>query len=193
MYWNFFKYTETFVSHALHFSPQIFFVIMHFSLTLPALSYSIFPRDAFRLDDDCNSQEICQGVTCVLGCRSSSSCPLGAACINNQCADPCAASTAACGTNALCSVVNHEAVCACPAGLSGDPRRACGHPVVACAGKGGAAECRAGFKCVGGACASSCETSNDDCLSNEVSFFSAATYRYIGFFVVLTEFCVFCK
>jgi hypothetical protein len=125
---------------------------------------ALFFPSSPRLDDDCNSQEICQGVTCVLGCRSSSSCPLNAACINNQCADPCVAP--ACGTNALCSVVNHEAVCACPAGLTGDPRQACSHPLVACSA---AAGCADGLKCVGGACASTCETSNDDCLSNEVS------------------------
>ena len=119
-----------------------------------------------RLDDDCNSQEICQGVTCVLGCRSSSSCPASLACINNQCADPCAATTAACGTNALCTVVNHLAVCACPAGLTGDARRACGNKVVPCSPAGG--QCAPGFKCVGGACASSCESSDDHCLLNEV-------------------------
>ena len=78
-----------------------------------------------RVDDDCNSDEICQGVTCVLGCRSSSTCPASQACINNQCTDPCSSSISSCGTNAVCTVQNHQALCSCPAGLTGDPTTAC--------------------------------------------------------------------
>ena len=78
-----------------------------------------------RVDDDCNSDEICQGVTCVLGCRSSSTCPASQACINNECTDPCSSSISSCGTNAVCTVQNHQALCSCPAGLTGDSTIAC--------------------------------------------------------------------
>ena len=118
-----------------------------------------------RRDDDCNSQEICKGVTCVLGCRSSSSYPNDLACINNQCTDPCSSSTTSCGTNALCSVVNHQAVCSCPSGLTGDPVRGCRHPVQVCSNS---AQCKKGYKCVGGICSASCSSSNENCLLNEV-------------------------
>ena len=79
----------------------------------------------YRVDDDCNSDEICQGVTCVLGCRSSSTCPASQACINNECTDPCSSSISSCGTNAVCTVQNHQALCSCPAGLTGDSTIAC--------------------------------------------------------------------
>ena len=80
-----------------------------------SLVIKIWTKISFsRLDDDCNSEEICQGVTCKLGCRSSATCSENQACINNKCTDPCASKP--CGANALCSVGNHQALCSCPAG-----------------------------------------------------------------------------
>ena len=135
-----------------------------------------------RLDDDCNSEEICQGVTCVLGCRSAQTCGAQQACIDNRCQDPCS-SNLACGTNALCTVENHLPVCNCPQGkprlslcflfknflfycvlkyktilgLSGDPSKACVQPVVKCSTN---SDCTSGSTCVDGLCASSCEDSS---------------------------------
>ena len=99
----------------------------------------------------------------MLGCRSSSSCPQDQSCINNQCADPCSSNP--CGSAATCSVVRHEAQCQCPPGLTGDPLRGCSHPVQLCSA---AAQCGPGFKCVGGQCAVTCSSSNENCLLNEV-------------------------
>ena len=117
-----------------------------------------------RRDEDCNSQEICKGVTCVLGCRSSSNCPANLACINSQCSNPCD-SPNTCGPNALCSVSGHRAVCSCPQGLTGDPKRGCRHPLQTCSSP---IQCPKGYKCVGGTCAATCSSSNDNCLLNEV-------------------------
>lgn len=44
------------------------------------------------------------------------------ACINNKCKDPC---PGVCGTDAICSVVNHLPVCSCPSGLTGNAWRHC--------------------------------------------------------------------
>ena len=84
---------------------------------------------------------------------------------HNYYADPCSSSTTSCGTNAICSVENHQAVCSCPAGLTGDPARGCRHPVQVCSSS---VQCRKGYKCVGGVCAASCSSSNENCLLNEV-------------------------
>lgn len=40
------------------------------------------------------------------------------ACVNKKCRDPCAG---ACGTDALCEVVNHNPVCYCRQDMTGDP------------------------------------------------------------------------
>lgn len=126
----------------------------------------------FRHDDDCNSEEICQGVTCVLGCRSAQTCGANQACMDNQCSDPCS-SNIACGTNALCSVENHLPVCKCPLGLSGDPTKSCTQPIVKCSAS---SDCAAGSTCVDGLCASTCEDSSSSCLLNEVSFYLCTMY-----------------
>ena len=55
---------------------------------------------------------------CRPGCVTSSSCPLLQACVNQKCIDPCPGS---CGTEAICTVINHNPVCSCPNGYIGDP------------------------------------------------------------------------
>lgn len=60
--------------------------------------------------------------TCRPECVVSSDCELSKACVNQKCRDPCPGS---CGVRAECSVVNHNPICRCPQGLSGDPFAAC--------------------------------------------------------------------
>ena len=79
------------------------------------------------------------------------------ACINSQCRDPCSDRATQCGTNALCTVAAHRAVCSCPAGLEGDPTKHCRHPTTQCTLD---RECGPGAGCVGGICAVSCEDSS---------------------------------
>ena len=53
-------------------------------------------------------------------CTSSSQCAPDRSCVNNRCIDPCN-----CGPNAQCRVINHFAICTCPAGFSGNPSSGC--------------------------------------------------------------------
>ena len=56
----------------------------------------------------------------VAGCRSNSDCPSKEACINGQCANPCR-----CGVGAICEIRDHNAVCKCPSGTTGNPLTGC--------------------------------------------------------------------
>lgn len=55
---------------------------------------------------------------CKPECIVSSECAQDRACFNQKCKDPCPGT---CGLNALCTVINHNPICSCPAGLIGDP------------------------------------------------------------------------
>jgi hypothetical protein len=63
--------------------------------------------------------------TCRPECTISAECPAAFACVAQRCKDPC---EHACGSNAICSVVDHRATCACEPGLEGDPFQGCSFP-----------------------------------------------------------------
>lgn len=79
---------------------------------------------------DINGQAICSCLpsysgappTCRPECVSSAECALNRACSNQHCIDPCNGN---CGTGALCQVINHNPICSCPSGYTGDPFRRC--------------------------------------------------------------------
>lgn len=52
----------------------------------------------------------------------NSECPSNLACIQHKCTDPCPGS---CGVQAECHVLNHNAICTCREGFSGDPFTIC--------------------------------------------------------------------
>ena len=60
-------------------------------------------------------------------CSSNLDCPVASACSNGRCIDPCSSEggRSPCGSGAICSVVDHSALCSCPARTSGDPRQQC--------------------------------------------------------------------
>lgn len=62
---------------------------------------------------------------CRPECTISAECPATLACVAQKCKDPC---EQACGTRAICSVVDHRAICACEPGLEGDPFQGCSQP-----------------------------------------------------------------
>lgn len=66
---------------------------------------------------------VCVYPECVI----NQDCPRDKACFSQRCRDPC---VDACGLNALCTVVNHQAVCSCPPGFFGEPRVQCKRPVL---------------------------------------------------------------
>lgn len=73
-----------------------------------------------------NEQAVCSCVPSFIGtppscrpeCTVSSDCPKNQACSNQRCINPCAGS---CGVMAKCQVINHNPICNCPAGFTGDP------------------------------------------------------------------------
>lgn len=59
---------------------------------------------------------------CRPECVNDSECPNNLACKNEKCRDPCPGS---CGDNAQCTVINHNSVCSCLQGYTGDPLTSC--------------------------------------------------------------------
>lgn len=66
----------------------------------------------------CNIDYIGTPPMCRPECVVSSECIQNRACVNQKCIDPCPGT---CGSNARCQVVNHNAICSCSAGYTGDP------------------------------------------------------------------------
>lgn len=67
----------------------------------------------------CQSGYIGMPPNCRPECVVSSECPQDKACINQKCVNPCTPGT--CADNAICKVVNHNPICSCSPGFSGDP------------------------------------------------------------------------
>lgn len=59
---------------------------------------------------------------CRPECIHSAECPANLACINERCSDPC---VGACGIHTFCSVINHNSICQCEHGFTGDPFSGC--------------------------------------------------------------------
>lgn len=73
-----------------------------------------------------NNQAVCSCLPTYLGippacrpeCVVNAECSQNQACMQQKCVNPC---VGACGFRAICEVINHKPVCACPATHSGDP------------------------------------------------------------------------
>lgn len=59
-------------------------------------------------------------------CTTDYDCPSDQACIQRSCSSPCTLEK--CARNALCHVQNHNPICRCPQGQTGDPRVECRFP-----------------------------------------------------------------
>lgn len=66
----------------------------------------------------CISNYIGSPPNCKPECVVSSECIQDKTCINQKCKDPCPGT---CGINARCQVVNHNPICSCNNGFTGDP------------------------------------------------------------------------
>lgn len=67
----------------------------------------------------CQTDFIGMPPNCRPECVVSSECAQDKACLNQQCKTPCVADV--CAPNAICRVVNHNAICSCSSGFTGDP------------------------------------------------------------------------
>lgn len=56
--------------------------------------------------------------SCRPECVSNSECLPNQACVNQKCVDPCIGT---CGVQARCQIINHNPMCTCPSGYTGDP------------------------------------------------------------------------
>lgn len=80
-----------------------------------------------------NKQAVCSCLEGFLGtppscrpeCTVSSDCDLNESCSNQKCIDPCPGT---CGINAKCQVINHNPICSCAPGYTGEPFTRC-HPI----------------------------------------------------------------
>lgn len=59
---------------------------------------------------------------CRPECMISADCSLDKACMNQKCKDPCPGT---CGLNARCLVINHNPICSCMSGFTGNPFDRC--------------------------------------------------------------------
>lgn len=72
----------------------------------------------------CTCQETFIGTppNCKPECVVNSECPQNRACYKHKCTDPCPGT---CGVEANCRVINHNPLCSCPQGTTGDPFSRC--------------------------------------------------------------------
>lgn len=70
----------------------------------------------------CLPNYIGRAPNCRPECSISAECPSNLACIQQRCSDPC---VGACGSHTYCSVTNHNSVCQCEPGYTGDPFSIC--------------------------------------------------------------------
>lgn len=76
--------------------------------------------------DVCSNEFGYNNPSCRPECLTNSDCEFHKACLNQRCLDPC---TGTCGKNAICTVINHNAICTCPDGLYGNPFDHCSLPL----------------------------------------------------------------
>ena len=64
-------------------------------------------------------------IECKPECVVNAECPRDKACVSQKCRDPC---PGVCGANAYCTATNHNAVCQCDPGFTGNAFIACVRP-----------------------------------------------------------------
>ncbi|KAF2352424.1 EGF-like domain, partial [Trinorchestia longiramus] len=81
-----------------------------------------------------------------VGCTSSQECSESEACIKRACVNPCS-DASLCGTRAQCEVENHNPICKCPRGMTGDPFIRC-DKITNITGCANDIDCPVGFACI---------------------------------------------
>ena len=88
----------------------------------PCGPYSVCELEGPRVVCSCQKGYFGRPPNCHPECLVNGECPPSQACIREKCLDPCQGT---CGINALCTAVNHQAICSCPPGYTGDPFETC--------------------------------------------------------------------
>lgn len=113
-----------------------------------------------------NSQAVCtclpeyRGIppNCRPECVVNAECPPHLACLNKKCTDPCPNT---CGVRALCTTKNHNPICTCPVGFTGDPFFQCSPDYIGVPPECRpecilSSECKSHFACVNQKCKDPC-------------------------------------
>lgn len=93
---------------------------------LMLILFLVIPNDPCN-PSPCGSNGQCRVIgeiaSCIYPeCIINQDCPRDKACFAQKCQDPC---RDVCGLNAICQVVNHNAICSCPPGYYGEPKQQC--------------------------------------------------------------------
>lgn len=95
-------------------------------------------------------------------CLDNNDCGQDKSCIDSKCQNPCSLSNV-CGEKAICTPINHQGVCTCRPGTTGDPRLGC-VAVQYCAED---TQCPSGLKCYNGLCTSICSNARE-CIEDQL-------------------------
>lgn len=125
---------QYFKKHCLIFSSKFVVAKLNSNISVqkPAHVNACFPNPCGP-NSQCregNGQAICSCLPNYIGeppsckpeCLLSSDCASNKACINQKCVDPC---PGPCGQQAECRVFNHNPICSCRSGFTGDPFTRC--------------------------------------------------------------------
>ena len=88
----------------------------------PCGPYSICDLVGPRVVCNCKAGYIGGPPNCRPECVINAECPSNQACIAGICGDPCINS---CGINANCQTINHNPICSCTVGYTGNPFENC--------------------------------------------------------------------
>lgn len=91
-------------------------------LASPCGPHSTCRNEAGRAVCACEAGTLGAPPSCRPQCVINQDCPLALACLGGTCVNPCVGS---CGFNARCNVQNHQPICSCDEGYSGDPFAGC--------------------------------------------------------------------
>lgn len=91
-------------------------------LPSPCGPHSTCRNDGGRAVCACEAGTLGAPPACRPQCVINQDCPLALACLSGTCVNPCMGS---CGFNTRCSVQNHQPICTCDVGYSGDPFAGC--------------------------------------------------------------------
>lgn len=117
--------------NTIYINVKIFFNFCSIDIMHPAPDPCLpSPCGPYSTCRNVNGQAICScepGMlgappTCRRQCVINQDCPLALACMAGSCVNPCVGS---CGFNARCVVQNHQPICSCDEGYSGDPFAGC--------------------------------------------------------------------
>lgn len=125
------KYTHTHKPPSSPLNPAALYTVLASKVEPEPSPCAIFECGANAICRERDGVAVCQCTANYIGnpylacrpeCVINPDCPSNLMCVRNKCVNPCAG---VCGRNAECSVVNHQPMCTCLPGYTGDPFSNC--------------------------------------------------------------------